>query len=189
MEQDLMQPEAFLDHLSEMFATHGQSADTGSRMSNAAHMLQAAAAAKAEGAGDHLIAACLLHDIGHWLDEGPGDAMAQGRDDRHEEVARDYLAPYFDDAVLAPIALHVAAKRYLCAVEPEYLNALSRGSTRTLEIQGGPMNTTEVEAFEAEPGYDDAVALRRWDEYGKEPGRDVPDFDSYREILRGQMKG
>ena len=189
MNQIPRRPEAFLDHLSEMFAAHNQVEDTGSRISNAAHMLQAAAAATAAGAGDHLIAASLLHDIGHWLDEGPGDALMQGRDDRHEEVARDYLAPYFNDAVLAPIALHVAAKRYLCAVEPDYFKALSKGSVRTLEIQGGPMNAAEVEAFEAEPGYRDAVALRRWDEYGKKPGRDVPGFDSYRAILKGQMKG
>lgn len=188
MSQDAMTPDAFLDHLSDMFAAHDQVKDIGSRMSNAAHMLQAAAAANAEGASPHLIAASLLHDIGHWLHTGPDDATEQGHDDCHEEVAKDYLEPFFDAAVLAPIALHVAAKRYLCTVEPDYFKGLSRGSVRTLELQGGLMNSAEVEAFKAEPGYQDAVALRRWDEYGKEPGRDVPGFDTYRTILQGQMK-
>ena len=188
MSQELMTPDAFLDHLSNLFAAHGQVKDIGNRISNADHMLQAAAAANATGAGAHLVAASLLHDIGHWLHSGPDDATAQGHDDCHEKIAADYLAPYFNAAVLAPIALHVAAKRYLCAVEPDYLKALSRGSMRTLEIQGGPMNTKEVADFEAEPGYQDAVALRRWDEYGKELGRDVPGFDTYRTTMRGQMK-
>ncbi len=161
MSQDRMTPDAFLDHLSDMFAKHGQVEDMGNRMSNAAHMLQAAAAAHADGAEDHLIAASLLHDIGHWLHDGPDDAAAQGHDDCHEEVARDYLAPYFNDAVLAPIVPHVAAKRYLCTVEPDYMKGLSRGSVRSLEIQGGLMNEKEVSAFEAEPGYRDAVAFWR----------------------------
>ena len=34
----------------------------------------------------------------------------------------------------------------------------------------------------------DAVTMRRWDEYGKVPGLQVPGFDAYRSMLRGQMK-
>jgi hypothetical protein len=30
--------------------------------------------------------------------------------------------------------------------------------------------------------------MRRWDEYGKVPGLEVPGFDAYRSILHGQMK-
>ena len=183
-----MTPDAFLDDLSALFASHKKGKDIGNRISNADHMLQAAAAADAAGAGAHLIAASLLHDIGHWLHSGPDDAADQGHDDCHEKVATDYLAPYFNSEVLTPIALHVAAKRYLCTVEPDYFAALSPGSVRTLELQGGLMNAKEVEDFEAEPGYRDALALRRWDEYGKELGREVPGFDTYRPILREQMK-
>jgi len=189
MSQTLMQPDEFLDRLSELFATHAEENDMGHRLSNADHMLQAAAAAATSDAADHLIAASLLHDIGHWMHGGPDDALEQGHDDRHEEVAADYLTPYFNELVISPIVLHVAAKRYLCAVKPEYFEALSSGSVRTLELQGGPMDAREVEEFEAMPGYQDAVAMRNWDEYGKVPGFEVPDFDSYRTVLRGQMKG
>ncbi len=180
-------PDGFLDGLADLFAAHEQESNVGQRLSNADHMLQSAAAAQAAGADDNLIAACLLHDIGHWLHDGPADAKAQGHDDCHEEVAAQYLAPYFNDSVISPIALHVAAKRYLCAVETDYFKALSPASERTLEIQGGPMSAEEISAFENLPGYRDAVAVRRWDEYGKVPGLDVPGFDTYRAILRGQM--
>ena len=47
--------------------------------------------------------------------------------------------------------LHVAAKRYLCAVEPAYLEALSPASVLSLELQGGPFDEREVAAFEASP--------------------------------------
>ena len=181
-------PEEFVEQLSQLFAEHSQEDLIGDRLSNADHMLQAAAAARAAQAGDHLIAASLLHDIGHWIHDGPEDAAARGHDDCHEQVAADFLKPYFNDAVIAPIEMHVAAKRYLCAVKPEYFDALSPGSVRTLELQGGPMNATEIAEFEAMPGFEDAVTMRRWDEYGKVPGLQVPGFDAYRSILRGQMK-
>ena len=188
MNDTLMEPDQFIEQLSQLFAEHSGQDIIEHRLSNAEHMLQSAAAASAAEASDHLVAASLLHDIGHWLHDGPEDAAARGHDDCHEQVAADYLRNYFNEVVIAPIALHVAAKRYLCAVEPEYLNALSPGSVRTLELQGGPMSTPEIAAFEAMSGFEDAVAMRRWDEYGKVPGLEVPGFDAYRSLLRGQMK-
>jgi gamma-butyrobetaine dioxygenase len=66
------------------------------------------------------------------------------------------------------IGQHVAAKRYLVAVDAEYLGQLSPASVRSLERQGGPMDTTEVEQFRSHPRAEDAVALRRWDEAAKD---------------------
>ena len=103
-------------------------------------MLQSAAAAEAEGAGDELVAAALLHDIGHLLHGGDEDAAAQGIDTHHEEVGFRFLQQHFAAAVVDPVRLHVAAKRYLCAVDPSYLSALSVASVLSLELQGGPMS-------------------------------------------------
>ncbi len=114
---------------------------------------------------------------------GPADAMAGGEDGCHEEVGAKYLAPYFAPPVIRPIALHVAAKRYLCATEPDYFRELSPGSVQTLELQGGPLDAEEQTAFRAMPDHRDAVAIQRRDEYGKVPGLDVPDFDAYRPML------
>ena len=79
--------------------------------------------------------------------------------------------------------LHVDAKRYLCAVEEAYFDCLSQASVHSLEKQGGPMSDEEVAAFRELPGWEDAVALRRWDDLGKVVGREVPDFAAYRHLL------
>lgn len=177
----------FLNHLSGLFTAQGDQSDSSQRLSNAEHMLQTAAAARAANADDVLIAACLLHDIGHWLHSGPVDAMKRSQDDRHEDIGARYLAQYFAEPVTRPIALHVAAKRYLCATEPDYFQKLSPASVRTLEHQGGPMDAAEITEFQAIPDHQNAVAIRRWDEYGKVPGLDVPSFDTYRPMLRKLM--
>ena len=99
------------------------------------HALQCAALALDEGASDADVAAALLHDIGHPL---MGDSSAE-RDLAHERVGAHWLGRAFGPEVTAPIQAHVAAKRYLCAVEPGYLGGLSEASVHTLALQGGPM--------------------------------------------------
>lgn len=142
------------------------------------HALQTAARAAAAGAPDTLVVAALLHDVGHLL-ELRGDAPTP-----HERAGPAYLAELFPAAVTGPVALHVAAKRYLCAVEPAYTSVLSAGSVRSLARQGGPMSPPEATAFEAEAGWRDAVALRRWDDAGKVDGAAVPAFAGYLPVLR-----
>ena len=172
----------FLNHLAGLFASHDANLELDGRMSNSAHMLQTAAAAEAAGARASLVAAALLHDIGHWLHDESFDAQATDR--RHESAGARYLAAFFDDDVTHPIALHVAAKRYLCAREPDYFASLTPGSVRSLGLQGGPMSETQATAFEAAPYHDRAIALRRWDEYGKVPELEVAGFEHYRALLQ-----
>ena len=146
------------------------------------HALQTAALAVAAGAPDALVVASLLHDVGHLLDleAGRGDVNT---DLRHEATGATYLAGTFPPAVTAPIALHVRAKRYRCAVDPAYHDALSQGSKRSLARQGGPLNAAEADAFEAHPSFADAVALRGWDDLGKVDGLDVAPLVRYRDVL------
>ena len=112
----------------------------------------------------------------------------EGTDNRHSHVGADWLATWFPEAVTEPVRLHVAAKRYLCAVEPSYFDRLSEASVYTLNVQGGPMSAEEVAAFEAGPYAEQAVALRRWDEAAKDPDADVPEFAHYRELLAGLVR-
>lgn len=145
------------------------------------HALQSAALAVDEGASDTLVAAALLHDVGHLLDlDRPTERNV---DLRHEDSGAAWLRPLLPSAVTAPIALHVRAKRYLCAVEPDYVAILSPGSIRSLELQGGAMSETEVAAFEVLPGHADAVRLRRWDDAAKVVGLEVPRLDTYVDLL------
>lgn len=147
------------------------------------HALQCAALAVGERADDALVVAALLHDVGHLLElqagtTGPGDVDA-----RHEALGKAYLDALFPPAVTQPIALHVRAKRYLCAVDPGYHDGLSEGSVRSLERQGGPLDARQVAAFESRPGYEAAVRLRRWDDLGKVDGLDVPELRSFTDRL------
>lgn len=147
------------------------------------HALQSAALAADDGAVEALVAAALLHDVGHLLDlDRPG---SRDVDLRHEDSGAAWLRPLLPVAVTAPIALHVRAKRYLCAVEPDYLAILSPGSIRSLELQGGAMSAAEVAAFEAQPGHADAVRLRRWDDAAKVVGLEVPGLNTYVDLLEG----
>lgn len=148
------------------------------------HALQTAALAHAEGAPDHLVAAALLHDVGHLVsdDNVPLDEDL-AEDFHHERVGARYLARWFGPEVTAPVALHVAAKRYLCAVEPGYLDDLSPSSARSLALQGGPMSPAEVEAFERLAHHEAATLVRRWDDRAKVAGLAVADLDAYRSLL------
>ena len=149
------------------------------------HALQSAALARAEGAPDELVAAALLHDVGHLLELRQG-GRADGQVDEdlgHERRGVRWLAPVFPPAVTAPIALHVAAKRYRCAVEPAYEAGLSAGSTASLQRQGGPMAPDEVARFEANPAHRDAVRLRGWDDHGKVDGLEVLPLRAYVALL------
>ena len=186
MNTGLEDADAFLDHLTDLFASRAGKLEVEGHLSNAAHMLQTAAAAEDAGAEACLVAASLLHDIGHWLRGETGGT--QSAEHRHETRGAAHLDAYFDADVTRPIALHVAAKRYLCAREPDYFANLSPGSVASLALQGGPMSEVEAQAFEADPAHRHAVALRRWDEYGKISGLQVPGFEHYRALLRNLMR-
>lgn len=149
-----------------------------------AHALQTAALAREAGAADAVVAASLLHDVGHLLDLADGDGHRDRTiDQRHEARGAAWLAGLFPPAVTGPIALHVRAKRYLVTVDAEYAGLLSPGSAASLARQGGPLDADGVAAFESNPGWNDAVALRRWDDQAKVDGLAVPDLPTYRPLL------
>lgn len=141
-----------------------------------AHALQSADLAREQGLPPRLVVACLLHDIGHMVHELGEHPAAKGVDDHHEQLGADWLSRYFGPEVTEPVRLHVQAKRYLCAVEPDYLSKLSKDSIESLALQGGPMSDTEVAAFRMTEGWKDALQVRRIDELAKDPDRRPPDF-------------
>jgi predicted HD phosphohydrolase len=173
---------ADLEDIERLYAARG-GRSYGEGVSQIEHALQSAALAEAQGAAPSLIVAALLHDIGH-LFEDEDDA---GWDHRHEAAGAAVLAGLFGEGVCQPIALHVAAKRWLCFQEADYLAALSAASQRSLALQGGAFDAAGAAAFERLSYWREAVALRRLDDAGKraEPcGRAFTDFvPSMRAIL------
>ncbi len=167
-----------------LFASEGAGEYLGEPVSQASHMLQAAALAERDHAGEALVAAALLHDVGHFAGTLTGHDLMQGTDNRHSETGAAWLSRWFGDEVTEPVRLHVAAKRYLCATEPDYADALSPASVYTLGVQGGPMRGPELAEFEANPYAAGAVRVRRWDDLAKDPEARVPALDHFTGLLR-----
>jgi phosphonate degradation associated HDIG domain protein len=176
-----------IDGLLALFREKGQGAYFGEAVTETEHALQCAHLAEQSGAAPELIAAALLHDVGHLLHGLPEDVAVYGIDGRHEEAGAAWLGRYFRPAVVEPVRLHVAAKRYLCEVEPDYHAGLSKASQHSLGLQGGPMSAEEVARFEQEPWFRSAALVRRWDDAAKVPGLAVPGLDHYRPCLEAVL--
>jgi gamma-butyrobetaine dioxygenase len=186
-----------VDAIADLFASAGAADYLGEPVTVAAHLLQAGARAQQAGAPPSLVAAALLHDVGHLRGadalageiEISGRELMAGADNNHGERGAQWLAQWFPESVTGPVRLHVAAKRYLCATEPSYFGQLSEASVYTLAVQGGPMTDAEAREFEREPHAADAIAVRRWDDQAKDPSADVPGLDWYRPLLASLLAG
>ncbi len=166
-----------LEDINHLYAARG-GMNYGEGVTQREHALQCAVLAEAEGAAPSLVVAALLHDIGHLL-ENEADVAQFKVAHRHEIAGARALAGLFDTAVRAPIALHVAAKRYLCFKDAHYLQALSPASQKSLQLQGGPFDAAGAAGFERRPHWREALALRRFDDRGKQTelvGRSFADF-------------
>jgi phosphonate degradation associated HDIG domain protein len=169
--------------IAALFERRGAGSYFGERVSMLEHALQAAHFARTEEAAPALIVAALLHDVGHLLEDVPADINDWHVDARHEEIGSAWLARHFGPEVFEPVALHVAAKRYLCATDPAYFGRLSEASVRTLGLQGGPMPAAELAAFEGRRFHREAVRLRHWDDQGKIGGWHAPALAQYLDLI------
>jgi len=171
-----------LADIERLFRDHGGIEYSGEGVTQLEHALQAAHLAEAEGAGDELVTAAFLHDLGHLLNLQGETPTERGIDDQHQYYAIPFLRPLFPPAVIEAIRLHVEAKRALCALEPGYFDALSEDSKRSLALQGGIHSPGEAQAFLGKPGAKDAMRVRRWDDQAKTPGASTPPIGHYLEI-------
>ncbi len=176
-------PTASIESIVSLYATWGNE-KYDEEVSQLAHALQCAALASLDGASKELVAAALLHDIGHLFEIERNNGPDHRTDLRHEQTGTEFLQGFFPETVIAPIAMHVDAKRYLAANEPGYYEALSYGSQRSLEVQGGPFTPSECAEFLRLEGSANAVDLRRWDDHGKVIDLEVRNFDSWIPLLR-----
>ena len=161
-----------------LFARSGASQYSGEPVTQLEHALQTAHLAEQSGADDALVTACLLHDLGHLLnDQGRGfndTPSLRGIDDTHQYFALPFLRGLFPDPVLAAIKLHVDAKRYLCQANAGYYARLSDDSKRSLALQGGVFSAEQAAAFLDQSGARDAVMLRQWDDLAKQADLATP---------------
>lgn len=172
-----------IDEIRELIGRRGDALYGNEGVTQTAHALQAAALAEAEGAAPALVAAALLHDVGHFLARDDA-AFGQVKDDFHERIGAGWLAKRFGPAVAEPVRLHVDAKRWLVVAEPGYAATLSPASIRSLELQGGAFSAAEADAFRARPHAAEAIRLRRWDDLAKDPAAKTKTLEAYVPLLR-----
>ena len=171
----------------DLFNRRGREAYFGESVSIQEQLLPSIAwFAKESGAEPHLVVAALLHDIGHLLHGLPENIAEHEIDGRHEVVGEAWLRSRFGPSISEPVRLHVDAKRYLCSVEPRYLAELSPSSLQSLKLQGGPFTEAEARDFERNSHFQDAVALRRWDEVAKVKNLAAPDISAYKSLLEAE---
>ncbi|WPH04660.1 Hypothetical protein R9X50_00755300 [Acrodontium crateriforme] len=192
----------------DMLVTQGQGDYIGEAISQLEHSLQAAHQATLAQADDETVIAALLHDIGHFLP--PKDVRAIAHDIRtmrtadanssdedeadnvgrvgHEMIGAQYLASLsFSPKVSALVGSHVAAKRYLCAVDPAYHATLSDASKKSLIFQGGPMSDEEVRQWSANDWCQDMCRLRKWDDAAKIVGLQVKPAEQYEAMIEKHL--
>ena len=176
-----------LDEIRAAFARRGN--DTyGEGISQLDHALQCALCAERDGAAPTLIAATLLHDIGHLVHDLPQDIADHGIDAQHESLGSAWLSQHFGPDVTEPVRLHVAAKRFLATTERGYFDLLSPASVQSLQLQGGLMSMQERARFAAEHFAEEAIKLRRWDDEGKVIGMATPSLDHFERYLDASLR-
>jgi phosphonate degradation associated HDIG domain protein len=173
-----------IDDICAIYRDKGHQAYAGEPVTQLQHALQTARLAEEANASAALVTAALLHDLGHLLADQGDTPTARGIDDTHQYFVVPFLRGLFDEQVIAPIRLHVDAKRYLCAVRGEYRDQLSADSIRSLQLQGGIFTTAEASAFIAQPHAREAVQLRLWDDLAKTAGLVTPGFEHFAVHLR-----
>ena len=176
-----------IDAIFDVFLQRGHDVYLGEQVSLTEHMLQTAQAAELDGAPTELVAAAVLHDFGHMVHDMDESCAENGIDSVHEQVGANFLEQHFPPEVTEPIRLHVASKRYLCAVDPTYMAQLSPASRQSLELQGGPYTPAQAVEFEDGDYYITAVKLRRYDDIAKVPGAHTPDLEHYRNALEAML--
>lgn len=168
-----------IDDIAILFARHGHAQYSGEPVTQLEHALQTAMLAEASDADDELVTAALLHDLGHLLGEQDETPTLRGVDDVHQYLVLPFLRGLFSERVLASIAGHVDAKRWLCAERPAYVDSLSDDSRRSLALQGGIFTNEQAAEFIAKPHAKDAVRLRLWDDLAKQPALATPRLAHY----------
>ena len=182
--EDDLSPDTIVACLADIFDRRGEEEYLGEPVTMAEHMLQAAYLAEKQREDEEIIVAALLHDIGHFTSEFGMFSMGDRHDKHHEEAGAKVLERFFPSIVTDCVRYHVAAKRYICATDRDYLSRLSEASIHSLQLQGGPMTPEEVAAFRKHPNAGEIVRVRFLDDAGKAPDMATPDFTYYAPMVQ-----
>ena len=166
-----------MEAILNLYKTYGDSEYFGEVVSKTTHMIQTAVAAQNNNEPDYLVLACLLHDIGHFLE--PDNMNGLGVIE-HGKVGADFLRSIkMNEKVCCLVENHVLAKKYLVSKYEDYYNKLSCASKQTLEYQGGKMTQQEMKLFENNSHFKDSLKVRNYDDIGKNIDKAIPSLESF----------
>lgn len=177
-------PDNIVAFLADIFERRGAEEYLGEPVTIAEHMLQGAHAAEQQGESETINVAALLHDIGHFTSEFGTFSMDDTEDRHHEDAGAEVLERFFPAIVTNCVRHHVAAKRYLCAKNPDYFGRLSEASVHSLNLQGGPMSAEEAIAFETNLHLNAIIKVRYLDDGGKVAGLQTPPFAHFAPMIQ-----
>lgn len=172
-----MNADEVIEEVFGLYEKHGNADYIGEPVSQIEHMSQSAQLAIDQGCDDEIVLAAFFHDIGHiCVMQNAANSMGGYGVKSHEKVGADFIRQKgFPERMARLVESHVTAKRYLTFKYPEYYDALSEASKKTLEYQGGKMTAEEAAAFEAADIFEASILMRKWDELAKET--EVPIID------------
>ena len=121
----IINTENIVDFIGSIFERRGGEEYLGEPVTMGQHMLQGATLAEQNEEPDEIVVGALLHDIGHFTSEFGTFSMDDTEDRYHENAGAAVLENFFPSVITDCCRYHVAAKRYLCATDPQYFNKLS----------------------------------------------------------------
>jgi 2-amino-1-hydroxyethylphosphonate dioxygenase (glycine-forming) len=180
-----MSPLKIASEILNLFKKYSTDTSEGEVVSQASHMMQCALLAEEETGDADLVVSALLHDIGQLLRHTqPTESMDGYGVRNHEKLGAQFLRERgFSRRVCAVVEGHVDGKRYLVTTDPLYKSKLSEASLLTLHWQGGPMGEREARMFEMHPYFTDIIAVRRWDELGKNQWVELPRLSYFEPVI------
>ncbi len=160
-----------IEVIKDLYSKASELGYIGEDISQLEHAIQCGDLAVRAQVDSETVLAAFLHDIGHLIPADSQMTNELGRMD-HETAGAEYLKNLgFSKRVSELVRLHVLAKRYLVTQHEKYFAKLSEASRKTLELQGGKLTLSEVQAFEKNPLFKEALRIRAWDEEAKVVGQ------------------
>tara|TARA_Y100001970_G_C14249745_1_gene870925 strand:- start:3759 stop:4337 length:579 start_codon:yes stop_codon:yes gene_type:complete len=170
-----------IDIIIDLYKSSGDENYYGEVCSKTSHMIQCALVAQSMNLENYIVLACLLHDIGHFLEEDNTNGYGVAE---HGLLGSNFLRELgMDERVCYLVEKHIEAKRYLISTQISYYNNLSDASKETLKCQGGRMKQEEITDFEQDEYYEEILLVRKCDDMGKENDKTLHKIEDFKLLI------
>lgn len=176
-----------LNKLLNLYQDKGNTEYFGENMTKTKHMLQCATLALKNGETEDVVLACLLHDIGHFLEEDDTNGFGVKE---HGKIASKYLKNIgINKNICKLVEKHTDVKRYLVTKNiNNYYDNLSEASKKTFELQGGKMSEEELKIMDGDIKLADMIKVRLYDDKSKIRNREPYDMEKFIPLLQKHIK-